>query len=173
MPSLPLQITTESMAYLVEYSSGVVCIAMEGRDLDRLRLPLMVSSAENEECMYTAFTITVDLKEGVSTGGEPCMMHPRTLKATHSACKQTSTHSTGYGALCRAAPSPACQAIALTQHYCCTTCALHHLTSVFTQHSTGGLRRVLCSAICLPPPHICFHTHHTTHAFDYCMHLCL
>jgi len=41
---------------------------MEGADLDRLRLPLMVSSAENEEAMYTAFTVTVDLKEGITTG---------------------------------------------------------------------------------------------------------
>jgi 3,4-dihydroxy 2-butanone 4-phosphate synthase/GTP cyclohydrolase II len=60
--------TTEAMAFLVEYSSGVVCISMEGRDLERLRLPLMVSSAENEEAMSTAFTVTVDLKAGVSTG---------------------------------------------------------------------------------------------------------
>lgn len=36
------KMTTESMAFMVEYTSGVVCIAMEGSDLDRLRLPLMV-----------------------------------------------------------------------------------------------------------------------------------
>lgn len=62
------KVTTESMAFIVEHTSGVVCIAMEGRDLDRLRLPLMVSSAENEESMYTAFAITVDLKDGITTG---------------------------------------------------------------------------------------------------------
>jgi len=60
--------TTELMAYMVEYTTGVICIAMEGSDLDRLKLPLMVSSLENEESMYTAFTITVDLREGISTG---------------------------------------------------------------------------------------------------------
>ncbi len=63
-----LQVTTESMAYMVEHTSGVICISMEGRDLDRLRLPLMVSSAENEEAMYTAFTVTVDLKDDITTG---------------------------------------------------------------------------------------------------------
>lgn len=41
---------------------------MEGADLDRLQLPLMVRSAENDESMYTAFTITVDLRKGTSTG---------------------------------------------------------------------------------------------------------
>jgi 3,4-dihydroxy 2-butanone 4-phosphate synthase/GTP cyclohydrolase II len=62
------RVTTESMAFLVEYTSGVVCISMEGADLDRLRLPLMVSSAENEEAMYTAFAVTVDLRDGITTG---------------------------------------------------------------------------------------------------------
>jgi 3,4-dihydroxy 2-butanone 4-phosphate synthase/GTP cyclohydrolase II len=62
------KMTTEAMAFMVEYTSGVICISMEGRDLDRLKLPLMVNSSENEECMYTAFTITVDLRDGTSTG---------------------------------------------------------------------------------------------------------
>jgi 3,4-dihydroxy 2-butanone 4-phosphate synthase/GTP cyclohydrolase II len=62
------KITTESMHFMIEYTSGVICIAMEGRDLERLKLPLMVNSMENEEAMYTAFTVTVDLREGTSTG---------------------------------------------------------------------------------------------------------
>lgn len=62
------RVTPEAMAFMVEYTSGVVCVGMEGQDLDRLRIPLMVSSAENEEAMYTAFTVTVDLREGTSTG---------------------------------------------------------------------------------------------------------
>jgi len=56
------------MAYMVEYTSGVICVAMEGADLDRLKLPLMVRSSENEEAMYTAFAVTVDLKDGITTG---------------------------------------------------------------------------------------------------------
>lgn len=38
------------------------------RDLDRLQIPLMVSSAENEELLYTAFTVTVDARHGTTTG---------------------------------------------------------------------------------------------------------
>ena len=49
----PLQVTTEAMAFMVEHTSGVICMGMEGATLDRLRLPLMVSSLENEEAMYT------------------------------------------------------------------------------------------------------------------------
>jgi len=41
---------------------------MEGPDLDRLQLPQMVTSSENDESMYTAFAVTVDLRAGTSTG---------------------------------------------------------------------------------------------------------
>lgn len=41
---------------------------MEGPDLDRLALPQMVTSTENDESMYTAFAVTVDLRDGTSTG---------------------------------------------------------------------------------------------------------
>jgi 3,4-dihydroxy 2-butanone 4-phosphate synthase / GTP cyclohydrolase II len=58
----------ETMAFMVRYTSGVICVGMMGTDLDRLRIPLMVSSKENEEAMYTAFTVTVDLRHGTSTG---------------------------------------------------------------------------------------------------------
>jgi hypothetical protein len=60
--------TPEAMAFMVEHTSGVVCIGMQGTDLDRLRIPLMVSTSENEEAMYTAFTVTVDLRCGTTTG---------------------------------------------------------------------------------------------------------
>lgn len=46
---------------------------MEGRDLDRLQLPQMVTSKENDESMYTAFAITVDLAAGTSTGKDPSL----------------------------------------------------------------------------------------------------
>ena len=62
------RVSTSAMHFLVEHSSGVVCCAMTGEDLKRLKLPQMVSSSENEEALYTAFAITTDLKEGTTTG---------------------------------------------------------------------------------------------------------
>ncbi|KAK9846029.1 hypothetical protein WJX84_009303 [Apatococcus fuscideae] len=62
------RMSTEQMAFMVEYTSGVVCLAMEGADLDRLQLPLMVNSEANEEAMYTAFTITADYRHNTTTG---------------------------------------------------------------------------------------------------------
>ena len=61
-------VTPEAMAFVVEHTSGVVCVGMEGADLDRLRIPLMIPPADNEEAMTTAFTVTVDLREGTTTG---------------------------------------------------------------------------------------------------------
>jgi 3,4-dihydroxy 2-butanone 4-phosphate synthase/GTP cyclohydrolase II len=62
------KMTTESMAFMVEYTSGVICISMDGSDMNRLKLPLMVPPSDNNESMSTAFTITIDLKEGCTTG---------------------------------------------------------------------------------------------------------
>jgi 3,4-dihydroxy 2-butanone 4-phosphate synthase/GTP cyclohydrolase II len=58
--------TPALIAFTIRHSSGVVCCSMLGADLDRLALPLM--TADNNERMRTAFTISVDAREGVSTG---------------------------------------------------------------------------------------------------------
>lgn len=62
------RITPEKMAFLVAHSSGVVCVGMEGSDLDRLQIPLMIPPASNEDTMGTAFTVTVDLRDKTTTG---------------------------------------------------------------------------------------------------------
>ncbi len=59
--------TAELLAFTVRHSSGVVCVPMEGERLDRLALPQM-TSANNNEAMRTAFTISVDAAAGVTTG---------------------------------------------------------------------------------------------------------
>ncbi len=60
------RMTPEKMAFLVRHSSGLVCVAMTGKRLDELGLPLMVT--ENTESHHTAFTVSVDFKHGTSTG---------------------------------------------------------------------------------------------------------
>lgn len=60
------KITAAQMAFLVRYSSGVVCIALDEDKLQSLALPLMVSA--NQDSYQTAFTISVDGKAGNSTG---------------------------------------------------------------------------------------------------------
>jgi 3,4-dihydroxy 2-butanone 4-phosphate synthase/GTP cyclohydrolase II len=53
------KVTPEAMAFIVRHGTGIVCVSMKEDDLERLNLPLMVSSKENEEKLCTAFTITV------------------------------------------------------------------------------------------------------------------
>lgn len=60
------KVTPESIAFMVRHTSGVICCAMEGSDLDRLQLQQMVPN--NTDPKKTAFTITCDLKDGTSTG---------------------------------------------------------------------------------------------------------
>jgi 3,4-dihydroxy 2-butanone 4-phosphate synthase/GTP cyclohydrolase II len=58
--------TPELLAFMIRYTSGVICVPMHGSELDRLHLPLM--TPQNTERMRTAFTLSVDAREGVTTG---------------------------------------------------------------------------------------------------------
>jgi len=54
------------MGFMVRHTSGVVCVAVDADRARRLGLPPMV--AHNQDSKGTAFTVTVDLKDGVTTG---------------------------------------------------------------------------------------------------------
>jgi 3,4-dihydroxy 2-butanone 4-phosphate synthase / GTP cyclohydrolase II len=58
--------TPELLAFMIRYTSGVICAPLPGAELDRLHLPLMTS--QNTEHMRTAFTLSVDARDGVTTG---------------------------------------------------------------------------------------------------------
>jgi len=60
--------TPETMATIVRYSSGVICIGMEGERMDELDLPAMMEN--NEDPKETAFSVTVDAtrEHGITTG---------------------------------------------------------------------------------------------------------
>jgi 3,4-dihydroxy 2-butanone 4-phosphate synthase/GTP cyclohydrolase II len=58
--------TPELLAFMIRHTSGVICAPMLGEDLDRLHLPLMTT--QNTERMRTAFTVTVDARDDVTTG---------------------------------------------------------------------------------------------------------
>ena len=60
--------TPELVAFTVRYTSGVVCVPMLGSELDRLKLPLMMPPQTNTERLRTAYTVSVDAAQGVSTG---------------------------------------------------------------------------------------------------------
>ncbi|MGA9747899.1 MAG: bifunctional 3,4-dihydroxy-2-butanone-4-phosphate synthase/GTP cyclohydrolase II [Nocardioides sp.] len=58
--------TPALMAFTIRYSSGVICAPMEAATLDRLGIPLM--TPHNRDRYRTAYTISVDARDGVTTG---------------------------------------------------------------------------------------------------------
>ena len=59
-------ISTESMNFMIKNTSGVVCVPMEAKDLDRLKVPPMTTV--NEDKKLTAYSISVDSASGITTG---------------------------------------------------------------------------------------------------------
>lgn len=60
------KITPKSVAFMVNHTSGLICVPMKGKRLDELKIPLMVSN--NTESLRTAFTVSVDCALGTTTG---------------------------------------------------------------------------------------------------------
>lgn len=58
--------TPELMGFLIRHSSGYICAPTTGHILDRLSIPLM--TPHNRELMRTAYTISVDARDGITTG---------------------------------------------------------------------------------------------------------
>jgi 3,4-dihydroxy 2-butanone 4-phosphate synthase / GTP cyclohydrolase II len=58
--------TAALMAFTIRYTSGVICVPVTAPTLDRLGIPLM--TPHNRERMRTAYTVSVDARDGVSTG---------------------------------------------------------------------------------------------------------
>ncbi len=59
-------VTPDIVNFMVTHGKGMLCVALNGKRLDELNLPLMVES--NSALHGTQFTITVDAIEGTTTG---------------------------------------------------------------------------------------------------------
>lgn len=75
--------TASNIAFIVRHSSGVLVVAMTGERLDELELPLMVPPEQNTESQATAFTVSVDLRDG-TTSGISCPDRASTIRALGS-----------------------------------------------------------------------------------------
>ncbi len=60
------RITPEQMAFMIRHTSGIICAPMTRADARRLNLEPMV--ATNDAPLATAFTVSVDYREGLTTG---------------------------------------------------------------------------------------------------------
>ena len=60
------KVTPEAINFMARYGRGLICMPMEDQDIRRLGLPAMVT--ENTAKLSTAFHVTFEAKEGVTTG---------------------------------------------------------------------------------------------------------
>lgn len=58
----------EQIAFMIRNTSGLICAPMTAERAHCLNLPLMVPPLQNTEAHGTAFTVSVDVREGVTTG---------------------------------------------------------------------------------------------------------
>ncbi|GAA0622878.1 3,4-dihydroxy-2-butanone-4-phosphate synthase [Brevundimonas kwangchunensis] len=64
---IPAQFATpDQINFMIRQARGLVCLAMTGDRARQLRLPPM--AADNRESMKTAFTVSIEAKDGVTTG---------------------------------------------------------------------------------------------------------
>lgn len=61
-------ITAEAINFMTRYCRGLICNAMDHRMVDRLEIPMMVPPSRNKSGFGTGFTLSVEAREGVTTG---------------------------------------------------------------------------------------------------------
>ncbi|MGI9665636.1 MAG: bifunctional 3,4-dihydroxy-2-butanone-4-phosphate synthase/GTP cyclohydrolase II [Acidimicrobiia bacterium] len=59
-------VTADKIAFMVRYTSGLICLPTTGERLDELDIPMMV--VDNTDAFQTAFTISVDVVKDTTTG---------------------------------------------------------------------------------------------------------
>jgi 3,4-dihydroxy 2-butanone 4-phosphate synthase/GTP cyclohydrolase II len=60
------KVTPEAVNFMAKYGRGLICLTLSKERCERLRLPLMVS--DNNAPHSTAFTVSIEAAEGVTTG---------------------------------------------------------------------------------------------------------
>lgn len=60
------KVTPEAINFMAKYGRGLICLSLDHQIIERLKLPLMVT--ENRSPFNTAFTVSIEAREGVTTG---------------------------------------------------------------------------------------------------------
>jgi len=60
------KVTAEAVNFMARFGRGLICLTLTKERCERLRLPLMVS--ESGSALSTAFTLSIEAAEGVTTG---------------------------------------------------------------------------------------------------------
>jgi 3,4-dihydroxy 2-butanone 4-phosphate synthase/GTP cyclohydrolase II len=64
---IPAQMATpEAINFMARFGRGLICLALTRQRVEALRLPLM--SRHNESRLHTAFTVSIEARDGITTG---------------------------------------------------------------------------------------------------------
>jgi 3,4-dihydroxy 2-butanone 4-phosphate synthase/GTP cyclohydrolase II len=61
-------VTAEHINFMARHARGLICMPMTGERLDELGIPMQVSPQDNASLFGTAFTVSVEARQGVTTG---------------------------------------------------------------------------------------------------------
>jgi 3,4-dihydroxy 2-butanone 4-phosphate synthase / GTP cyclohydrolase II len=62
------KVTPAAVNFMAKYGRGLVCLSLSEDKVRQLRLPLMVDEGANTSSFGTAFTVSIEAREGVTTG---------------------------------------------------------------------------------------------------------
>lgn len=60
--------TADSINFMATYGRGLICMPMTGERLDELGIPMQISPQDNASLFGTAFTVSVEARNNVTTG---------------------------------------------------------------------------------------------------------
>ena len=61
-------VTPEAINFMAKHGRGLICLSLEEEQLNKLHLGMMVPDYENTASYGTAFTVSIEAREGVTTG---------------------------------------------------------------------------------------------------------
>jgi 3,4-dihydroxy 2-butanone 4-phosphate synthase / GTP cyclohydrolase II len=62
------KVTPAAVNFMAKYGRGLICLSLTEEKVRQLRLPLMVDDGSNSSSFGTAFTVSIEAREGVTTG---------------------------------------------------------------------------------------------------------
>jgi 3,4-dihydroxy 2-butanone 4-phosphate synthase / GTP cyclohydrolase II len=61
-------VTPEKINFMLRHTSGIVCLSLSKQRAKELNLPLMIDKEDNDSSYTTPFTVSIEAKQGVTTG---------------------------------------------------------------------------------------------------------
>ena len=96
------KVTPDVINFMAKHGRGLICLAMTGERLDELEIPLMVS--QNTAKFDTAFCVSIEAKQGTSTGISAADRAATALAAINPATKASDLARPGHMFPLRARP---------------------------------------------------------------------